>query len=103
MAEKKIIAVIGATGAQGGGVARAILNDKSGEFSVRALTRNVNSDKAKALTDIGAEVVKADLDDYESLKKAFEGAYGVFGITNFWEHFSPEKETEQDYKVRNVE
>ncbi|MDH3268500.1 MAG: NmrA/HSCARG family protein [Ignavibacteria bacterium] len=95
MAEKKIIAVIGATGAQGGGVARAILNDKSGEFSVRALTRNVNSDKAKALTDIGAEVVKADLDDYESLKKAFEGAYGVFGITNFWEHFSPEKETEQ--------
>lgn len=95
MAEKKIIAVVGATGAQGGSVARAILNDKSGEFSVRALTRNVNSDKAKALTDMGAEVVKADLDDYESLKKAFEGAYGVFGITNFWEHYSPEKETEQ--------
>ena len=95
MAEKKIIAVVGATGAQGGGVARAILNDKSGEFSVRALTRNVNSDKAKALADMGAEVIKADLDDYESLKKEFEGAYGVFGVTNFWEHFSPEKEMAQ--------
>ena len=95
MAEKKIIAVVGATGAQGGGLVRAILNDKSGEFSVRALTRNVNSDKAKALTDMGAEVVKADLDDNESLKKAFEGTYGVFGVTNFWEHLSPEKEMAQ--------
>jgi uncharacterized protein YbjT (DUF2867 family) len=95
MAEKKIIAVVGATGAQGGGVARAILNDKSSEFSVRALTRNVNSDKAKALANMGDEVVKADLDDYESLKKAFTGVYGVFGVTNFWEHFSPEKEIAQ--------
>lgn len=95
MAEKKIIAVVGATGAQGGGLVRAILNDKSGEFSVRALTRNVNSDKAKAIADMGADVVKANLDDYESLKKAFEGTYGVFGVTNFWEHFSPEKEMAQ--------
>ena len=95
MAEKKIIAVVGATGAQGGGLVRAILNDKSGEFSVRALTRNLNSDKAKALADMSVELVKADLDDYESLKKAFAGAYGVFGVTNFWEHFSPEKEMAQ--------
>jgi uncharacterized protein YbjT (DUF2867 family) len=95
MAEKKLIAILGATGAQGGGLARTILNDKSGKFSVRALTRNVNSDKAKALANMGAEVVAADLDNLDSLKKAFTNAYGVFGVTNFWEHFSPEKEMEQ--------
>ena len=92
MADKKIIAVVGATGAQGGGLARAILADKSSEFKVRALTRNVNSDKAKALADASAEVVAADVDNVENLKKAFDGAYGVYAITFFWEHFSPEKE-----------
>ena len=95
MADKKVIAVVGATGAQGGGLARAILSDKSSEFAVRALTRKVDSDKAKALADLGAEVVAADLNDKESLKKAFTGAYGVFGVTNFWELFSPEKEMAQ--------
>ncbi|MCW8810820.1 MAG: NmrA/HSCARG family protein, partial [Ignavibacteriaceae bacterium] len=95
MAEKKIIAVVGATGAQGGGLVRAILNDKDGAFAARALTRNPNSDKAKELAKMGAEVVAADLDNLESLKKAFTGAYGVYGVTNFWEHFSPEKEMEQ--------
>ena len=95
MAEKKIIAVVGATGAQGGGLVRAILNDKDGVFAARALTRNPNSDKAKELAKIGAEVVAADLDNLESIKKAFTGAYGVYGVTNFWEHFSPEKEMEQ--------
>jgi len=95
MADKKIIAVVGATGAQGGGLARAILEDKDGEFSVRALTRNVDSDKAKELAKLGAEVVHADLDDMESLKKAFVGAHGAFCVTNFWEHFSPEKELQQ--------
>jgi uncharacterized protein YbjT (DUF2867 family) len=92
---KKIIAVVGATGAQGGGLVRAILNDKNGPFTARAITRNVNSDKAKALADAGAEVVAADLDDVKSLKKAFEGAHGVFCLTNFWEHFKPEKELSQ--------
>jgi len=95
MAGKKIIAILGATGAQGGGLARTILNDKSGEFSVRALTRNINSDKAKALANMGAEVVAVDIDNSGSIKKAFEGAYGVFAVTFFWEHFSPEKETAQ--------
>lgn len=95
MADKKIIAVLGATGAQGGGLARAILNDKSSEFTVRALTRNVNSDKAKALKELGAEVIEADVDNLESLEKAFEGAYGVYAVTFFWEHFSPEKEKAQ--------
>jgi uncharacterized protein YbjT (DUF2867 family) len=92
---KKIIAVVGATGAQGGGLVRAILNDKNGPFTVRAITRNVDSDKAKALADAGAEVVAADLDDVKSLKKAFEGAHGAFCVTNFWEHFKPEKEISQ--------
>jgi uncharacterized protein YbjT (DUF2867 family) len=95
MADKKVIAVLGATGAQGGGLVRAIMADKSGEFTARALTRNVNSDKAKALKELGAEVVAADVDNYESLKSAFAGAYGVFAVTFFWEHFSADKEQEQ--------
>lgn len=95
MSEKKIIAVTGATGAQGGGLARAILEDENSEFTVRAITRNTDSDNAKALRDLGAEVVGADLDDIESLKRAFDGAYGAFCLTNFWEHFSPEKEAQQ--------
>lgn len=92
MSEKKIIAVVGATGAQGGSLARAILSDSGSEFAVRALTRDVNSDKAKALAKLGAEVVSADVNDIDSLNKAFEGAYGAFCVTFFWEHFSPEKE-----------
>ena len=95
MADKKIIAVVGATGAQGGGLVRAILADKSGEFTARAVTRNVNSDKAKELAKLGAEVVSADLDNVESLKNAFKGAYGAFCVTAFWEHFSAEKELAQ--------
>ncbi|WKZ69460.1 MAG: NmrA/HSCARG family protein [Melioribacteraceae bacterium] len=93
--DKKIIAVLGATGAQGGGLANTILSDKNSEFSVRAITRDVNSDKAKALTDKGAEVVKADVDDANIITNAFKGAYGVFAVTFFWEHFSPEKELNQ--------
>ncbi|NWG29764.1 MAG: NmrA/HSCARG family protein [Ignavibacteriaceae bacterium] len=95
MVDKKVIAVLGATGAQGGGLVRAIMSDKSGEFTARALTRNANSDKAKALAQLGAEVVAVDIDNYESLKKAFTGAYGVFAVTFFWEHFSAEKEIEE--------
>jgi uncharacterized protein YbjT (DUF2867 family) len=93
MPQKKIIAIAGATGAQGGGLARAILADKNGEFSVRALTRDVNSPKAKELARLGAEVVHADLDDPASLNKAFDGAYGAFCVTFFWEHMDPPRET----------
>ena len=95
MADKKIIAVVGATGGQGGGLANAILADKSSDFSVRAITRNVDSDNAKALAAAGAEVVRADLEDAASVKAAFAGAYGAFCVTNFWEHFSPKKEFNQ--------
>ena len=92
MPEKKIIAVMGATGAQGGGLARAILNDKNSEFAVRAVTRSASSDKAKELAKLGADVVEADIDDIQSLKKAFAGCYGAFCVTFYWDHLSPEKE-----------
>src|SRR5258706_1524405 len=59
MADKKIIAVVGATGAQGGGVARAILADKNSEFAVRPITRDASSEAAKAFRTEGAEVVEA--------------------------------------------
>ena len=95
MNDKKMIAVLGATGAQGGGLARAILNDSNSEFAVRALTRDASSDKAKVLADLGAEVATVDVDDAESLKNAYEGAYGAFCVTFFWEHFSADKEIEQ--------
>jgi uncharacterized protein YbjT (DUF2867 family) len=95
MAEKKIIAVVGATGAQGGGLVRAILGDAASGFTARALTRKVESDKAKELKRLGAEVAAADLDDVEAVKRAFAGAHGVFCVTNFWEHLSPEKEFAQ--------
>ena len=92
MPEKKIIAVVGATGAQGGGVVRAIMRDKTGAFTARALTRDMKSDKAKALAALGAELVKADVDDAESLKRAFAGAYGAYCVTFFWAHMSAERE-----------
>lgn len=95
MAAKKIIAVVGATGAQGGGLVRAIAKEHGSEFAVRAITRDVNSEKAVALRTLGAEVVAANLDDVESLKRAFAGAYGTFCLTNFWEHMSPEREYAQ--------
>ncbi len=95
METKKIIAIMGATGAQGGGLARAILSDPNSTFAVRAITRDVNSANAKKLAEMGADVVAANSDDLGSLKKAFAGAYGAFCVTNFWEHFSPEKEFAQ--------
>ena len=93
--ENKIIAVTGATGAQGGGLIRAILAHPEGGFSARALTRNPESEKALALAAQGVEVIKADLDDEASLVAAFSGAYGAYCLTNFWEHFSPDKEIVQ--------
>ena len=95
MADRKLITVFGATGAQGGGLVRAILADPQGGFAARAVTRRVDSDKARALAELGAEVVAADLDDPASVERAMQGAYGAYGVTNFWEHFSPEKELQQ--------
>jgi uncharacterized protein YbjT (DUF2867 family)/predicted XRE-type DNA-binding protein len=95
MPDRKIIAVVGATGPQGGSLVRAILADKNSPFIARALTRNPNSDKARALADAGAQVVEANIDDEASVQRAFAGAYGAFCVTNFWEHMSPERELKQ--------
>ena len=95
MAGKKVIAVVGATGAQGGGMARSILDEPDGEMTCRALTRDPGSDAARALAARGAEVVQADLDDEKSLTTAFEGAHGAYCMTNFFEHFSADRELEQ--------
>ncbi|GAA1618805.1 NmrA/HSCARG family protein [Kribbella sancticallisti] len=92
MTSKKIIAVVGGTGSQGGGLVRAILDDWNGPFSVRVLTRDPGSVKAKEFAARGAEVVQADLDDEEGLGTAFEGAYGAFVVTNFWAQLTPEQE-----------
>jgi len=102
VAGKKIIAVLGATGAQGGGLVHAILNDRTSDFSARAITRDIHSDKAQALARQGAEVVAADVDDPESLKKAFEGAYGAYCVTFYWAHFSPERELVEAGSMANA-
>jgi len=90
MSSKNVISVIGATGVQGGAVARALLAD--GEFGVRAITRNASSAKARALAALGAEVVEATLNDEATLRTAFDGAYGAFLVTPFWEHLSAARE-----------
>jgi uncharacterized protein YbjT (DUF2867 family) len=92
---KPIITVFGATGAQGGGLARALLNDPGRHFAVRAVTRRPDGQAARELQAAGAEVVLADLDDGGSLRRALEGAYGAFFVTNFWEHLSGRKEETQ--------
>ncbi|WP_207515410.1 NmrA/HSCARG family protein [Longitalea luteola] len=92
MPSTKILTVFGATGAQGGGLARAILQDQDSAFSVRAVTRNPDSDKAKELAELGAEVVTADIDDQQAVENALQGAYGAFFVTFFWAHYSAEKE-----------
>ena len=99
MTNRKLLAVVGATGAQGGGLAGAILDDSRGEFTCRALTRDPSSPAAQALADRGAEVVRADLDQEDTLSAAFDGAYGAYCMTNFFEHFSASKETEQAAKL----
>jgi uncharacterized protein YbjT (DUF2867 family) len=92
MDQKRIIVVFGATGLQGGGVARAILSDRKSEFAVRAVTRDPASEKAKELAKMGAEVVSADIDDLQSLKRVLTGAYGAYFVTFFWAHYSAERE-----------
>lgn len=102
MSGKKIIAVTGATGSQGGGLVRAITSDPAGEFAARALTRDVNSEAAKSLAALGAEVVAADVDDESSLRRAFEGAHGAFCVTFYWNHMSPDREKAQAGALANA-
>jgi uncharacterized protein YbjT (DUF2867 family) len=93
--DKPLITVFGATGAQGGGLARALLQASDRPFRVRAVTRKPGGAAAAALSALGADVVAADLDDPASVQRAMHGAHGAFCVTNFWEHFSPEKELAQ--------
>ena len=96
MGTKRIIAVVGATGTQGGSVARAILADRTGNFALRVLTRKPSGDRAQVLARLGADVVNADVDDLDSLKRAFAGAYGAYCMTDFWGgHGDPERERVQ--------
>ncbi|KAL1736280.1 hypothetical protein EV714DRAFT_242744 [Schizophyllum commune] len=101
---KQIITVLGATGKQGGSVINSILADSaaSSKFALRAVTRDVNKDSAKALAAQGAEVVAADMDDKESLRKAIKGAHGVFAVTNFWDSMSGDKEIAQGKNVADI-
>ncbi len=89
---RQIITVVGGTGAQGGGVVDALL--ASGQFAVRVVSRNPASKSAEALEKRGIEVVKGDLLEPGSLRTAFEGAYGTFLVTNFWDPAQMEKETD---------
>ncbi len=89
---KQVIAVVGGTGVQGGGVVDALL--ASGRFAVRVASRNPASDAARALAARGVEVVKADLLDAQSLRTLFEGAHGAFVVTNFWDPAQMQRETE---------
>ncbi len=82
---KKLVVVVGATGNQGGAVARRFLQDS--RYTVRGLTRNPSSAAAQELAALGAEVVAADLDDVKSLEAAFAGANVIFSVTNYWEPF----------------
>ena len=96
MGTKRIIAVVGATGKQGGSVARAVLGDCAGDFALRVLTRKPSGDRAQALARLGAEVVYADADDLASLRRGFAGAYGAYCMTDFWGgNGDPERERVQ--------
>jgi uncharacterized protein YbjT (DUF2867 family) len=99
---KKIIAVAGATGAQGGGLVRSILADPGGEFAVRAITRDPESPKARALAAAGAEVVAADLADPAAVARAFTGVHGAYCVTFFWNHFSPDQERAEAHALADA-
>jgi uncharacterized protein YbjT (DUF2867 family) len=83
--EPKLIAIMGASGIQGGAIVRAFHEEGTSNYEVRAITRNPDSDKAKAIAPLVKEIVKADGDDEESMAKAFEGCYGAFIVTDFWQ------------------
>lgn len=91
---KPVIVVFAATGKSGGGMIDAILAD--GSFQARAVTRNPDSESSKALAQKGVEVVKADLNQPATIEKAMEGAYGVFGVTDFWTAFMAEEQQGKD-------
>lgn len=97
---KRIISVLGATGAQGGGVVKALL--KQGDWQIRAVTRNVTSSRAKQLADLGCDIVAADLNNPATLGDALQGSYGLFAVTNFWDRATRMGEAEQGKNLVHV-
>ena len=95
MSADPLITIFGATGAQGGGLARVILTREKPALRVRAVTRRPDGERARELAQLGAEVVAADLDDAASVREAMDGAHGAYCVTNFWEHMSPDRELRQ--------
>lgn len=88
----KLVVVVGATGGQGGSVVKSLLNNP--EWKIRGLTRNPNGSSAQALAAKGVDMVAADLNDFNSLQAAFEGAHAIFAVTNFLDPF-PTKTPEE--------
>ncbi|KAL4872916.1 hypothetical protein BDV12DRAFT_182564 [Aspergillus spectabilis] len=103
---KKIMTVVGASGIQGGSVVTALPNNPA--YSIRAITRNPQSDAAKALIDNGVEVVQADINSVNSLRSAFTGSHALFAVTNFESLFrlgitkSMDTETTQEVNLADV-
>lgn len=102
MADKKIIAVMGATGAQGGGLVRAIQADAAGPYRARAITRDAKSEAAQKLAALGAEVVEANVEDSDSIVRAFTGADGAFCVTFYWAHLDPEREIAEAHTLADA-
>ncbi|GBE83552.1 NAD(P)-binding protein [Sparassis crispa] len=97
----KLIAVTGATGNQGGSVARLLLKYPE-QYKVRALTRDPSSSAATALAALGAEVVQADLVLPETIRPALEGCWGVFGVTNFYDPKIKDDPGSEEQQGRNL-
>ncbi|KAE8449621.1 hypothetical protein EG329_007951 [Mollisiaceae sp. DMI_Dod_QoI] len=104
MASMKILVVFGATGNQGGSVITTVLNDPvlAEQFQLRGITRDPSKPSAAALADKGVSLVKADLDDKESLKLALKDAYAVFAVTNWQEVLNKEREIQQGKNIADV-
>jgi uncharacterized protein YbjT (DUF2867 family) len=96
--EGRVILVSGATGQQGGAVARSLLERG---FAVRALTRNPNKPEAREFADLGAEVVSGDLEDRSSIERVLGGVFGVFSVQQFWES-GVEGEVRQGIKITDA-
>lgn len=101
MSSKKLITVFGATGNQGGSVIDVVLahQDLKDKYSLRGITRDPSSSKSKAMAEKGVEMVQAELNDVESLKKAVKGSYSVFGVTDFWSLMDKQKEIQQGKNI----
>ncbi|KAM0228489.1 hypothetical protein ACHAPO_010690 [Fusarium lateritium] len=99
--QKKRVVIIGATGLQGGSVAR-LLAQSPDRYIVRGLTRNTSSPKAQELSKLGTEVQQADVDDPKSLQDAFHDAHVIFAMTDFWQHMSGAREEAQGKAIMDI-